>query len=74
MNGAASKKSRETATTQIKEENKTNRKPNMAALSMKRLFLATGLLFLASFVTKAASSEDFYECLPGMPKAGGKYS
>ena len=47
----------------------------MAALSMKRLFLATGLLFLASFVTKAASTdEDFYECLPGMPKAGGKYS
>jgi len=45
----------------------------MAALSMKRLFLATGLLFLASFVTKAASTEDFYECLPGMPKAGVSY-
>ena len=38
------------------------------------LLLAAGLLISASFVTKvSASSDDFYECLPGMPKAGGKY-
>ena len=37
------------------------------------LLLAAGLLLvLSSFVNQVSSTNDFYECLPGIPSKGGK--
>ena len=42
------------------------------AASMSLLLAAGLLLVFSTFVNQVSSTDDFYECLPGIPSKGGK--